>query len=142
MIRRPPRSTRTDTLFPYTTLFRSARSWQGRAGAGLLLHFRRRDSFRCEGSAAGDPGQHRWWCADRRAVHGLRRKAAGAPWRAVRAADPQRHQSRAVVSGCNPRRQIGNRGDRKSVVLGKRVSVRVVIGGRRIIQKKKKTKKT
>src|SRR3546814_16920812 len=26
MIRRPPRSTRTDTLFPYTTLFRS---WQG-----------------------------------------------------------------------------------------------------------------
>src|SRR3546814_4126437 len=32
MIRRPPRSTRTDTLFPYTTLFRSPRStkwWQG-----------------------------------------------------------------------------------------------------------------
>src|SRR3546814_4483948 len=26
MIRRPPRSTRTDTLFPYTTLFRSWRS--------------------------------------------------------------------------------------------------------------------
>src|SRR3546814_4591531 len=26
MIRRPPRSTRTDTLFPYTTLFRSHRS--------------------------------------------------------------------------------------------------------------------
>src|SRR3546814_7383221 len=36
MIRRPPRSTRTDTLFPYTTLFRSARrseeaTWQERA---------------------------------------------------------------------------------------------------------------
>src|SRR3546814_5171861 len=30
MIRRPPRSTRTDTLFPYTTLFRSGR------GAGRL----------------------------------------------------------------------------------------------------------
>src|SRR3546814_2647382 len=26
MIRRPPRSTRTDTLFPYTTLFRSVRT--------------------------------------------------------------------------------------------------------------------
>src|SRR3546814_10509358 len=26
MIRRPPRSTRTDTLFPYTTLFRSHRA--------------------------------------------------------------------------------------------------------------------
>src|SRR3546814_7151978 len=36
MIRRPPRSTRTDTLFPYTTLFRSgpcrtAAGWQVRA---------------------------------------------------------------------------------------------------------------
>src|SRR3546814_5263094 len=32
MIRRPPRSTRTDTLFPYTTLFRSARSPVRRVG--------------------------------------------------------------------------------------------------------------
>src|SRR3546814_2282150 len=33
MIRRPPRSTRTDTLFPYTTLFRSpARRDAGRGG--------------------------------------------------------------------------------------------------------------
>src|SRR3546814_220438 len=39
MIRRPPRSTRTDTLFPYTTLFRShlvlgrrGRSWRGLFG--------------------------------------------------------------------------------------------------------------
>src|SRR3546814_16583761 len=31
MIRRPPRSTRTDTLFPYTTLFRSDRFRVGRA---------------------------------------------------------------------------------------------------------------
>src|SRR3546814_16315302 len=30
MIRRPPRSTRTDTLFPYTTLFRSAGSGKTR----------------------------------------------------------------------------------------------------------------
>src|SRR3546814_14649708 len=33
MIRRPPRSTRTDTLFPYTTLFRSNESWTNRAVA-------------------------------------------------------------------------------------------------------------
>src|SRR3546814_6788977 len=32
MIRRPPRSTRTDTLFPYTTLFRSAGRRSGRPG--------------------------------------------------------------------------------------------------------------
>src|SRR3546814_20789409 len=35
MIRLPPRSTRTDTLFPYTTLFRSARLRCDRAGLGL-----------------------------------------------------------------------------------------------------------
>src|SRR3546814_19003281 len=35
MIRRPPRSTRTDTLFPYTTLFRSRGG--GRADAHLVL---------------------------------------------------------------------------------------------------------
>src|SRR3546814_16551158 len=38
MIRRPPRSTRTDTLFPYTTLFRSLRRLAGprrRRGAAL-----------------------------------------------------------------------------------------------------------
>src|SRR3546814_982875 len=34
MIRRPPRSTRTDTLFPYTTLFRSTVP-QGAAPAAL-----------------------------------------------------------------------------------------------------------
>src|SRR3546814_13247050 len=33
MIRRPPRSTRTDTLFPYTTLFRSAGADARTAGA-------------------------------------------------------------------------------------------------------------
>src|SRR3546814_38735 len=41
MIRRPPRSTRTDTLFPYTTLFRSV-SWAAGAivvGAALSATF-------------------------------------------------------------------------------------------------------
>src|SRR3546814_2702293 len=44
MIRRPPRSTRTDTLFPYTTLFRSGKDhpWVSRGGIKLahgLEHF-------------------------------------------------------------------------------------------------------
>src|SRR3546814_8962133 len=44
MIRRPPRSTRTDTLLPYTTLFRSAfdvfsNDQQGTAGLGILLEY-------------------------------------------------------------------------------------------------------
>src|SRR3546814_10558802 len=38
MIRRPPRSTRTDTLFPYTTLFRSA--------VGLVKAQRRKIRYR------------------------------------------------------------------------------------------------
>src|SRR3546814_9165812 len=44
MIRRPPRSTRTDTLFPYTTLFRSFHPRglvrQQRAQGGQLGAFR------------------------------------------------------------------------------------------------------
>src|SRR3546814_5028075 len=42
MIRRPPRSTRTDTLFPYTTLFRSHR-----VVAGTHVRRKRQDQ-RCE----------------------------------------------------------------------------------------------
>src|SRR3546814_3479142 len=38
MIRRPPRSTRTDTLFPYTTLFRS--HGQGQENEGNRIHGR------------------------------------------------------------------------------------------------------
>src|SRR3546814_1480262 len=49
MIRRPPRSTRTDTLFPYTTLFRSGRG------------------------AEGQPCLHRLFPPDRRAPNGDRR---------------------------------------------------------------------
>src|SRR3546814_15023826 len=57
MIRRPPRSTRTDTLFPYTTLFRSRRrlSRERRLFRGLArlrpartLHARHRARRRIE----------------------------------------------------------------------------------------------
>src|SRR3546814_11579542 len=37
MIRRPPRSTRTDTLFPYTTRFRSDRIFPASLGIGDCL---------------------------------------------------------------------------------------------------------
>src|SRR3546814_4612284 len=40
MIRRPPRSTRTDTLFPYTTLFRSGHVVEQRALLDRLQHSR------------------------------------------------------------------------------------------------------
>src|SRR3546814_1598815 len=37
MIRRPPRSTRTDTLFPYTTLFRSSAASRG-SSLSVVVH--------------------------------------------------------------------------------------------------------
>src|SRR3546814_19605210 len=40
MIRRPPRSTRTDTLFPYTTLFRSTRTHDDRLSMKSSLGLR------------------------------------------------------------------------------------------------------
>src|SRR3546814_8613497 len=51
MIRRPPRSTRTDTLFPYTTLFRSPcrHDLRSAAAAGAVVPRQRR-------AAAGA-----WW---------------------------------------------------------------------------------
>src|SRR3546814_8366545 len=45
MIRRPPRSTRTDTLFPYTTLFRSPLALLFYAGFLALLGRPRVDPF-------------------------------------------------------------------------------------------------
>src|SRR3546814_15482410 len=57
MIRRPPRSTRTDTLFPYTTLFRSHRQ---RAGQGAFAA--------ADGEVAfdvGGIGVHGWRCGGR-----------------------------------------------------------------------------
>src|SRR3546814_18966224 len=71
MIRRPPRSTRTDTLFPYTTLFRSQRAvprgapcggrhrgWEGRDAADRLRdvcadHDGRPGACRCRGRRTG-----------------------------------------------------------------------------------------
>src|SRR3546814_995237 len=46
MRRRPPRSTRTDTLFPYTTLFRSGRAQQLRPADAPAAHGRSSDCVR------------------------------------------------------------------------------------------------
>src|SRR3546814_4263118 len=50
MVRRPPRSTRTDTLFPYTTLFRSGGRAFGEQGAQRPL------AAQLHGQAAVDLG--------------------------------------------------------------------------------------
>src|SRR3546814_3304226 len=53
MIRRPPRSTRTDTLLPYTTLFRSVESGQHRLDDGGIVAGARFVVARGEGVAGG-----------------------------------------------------------------------------------------
>src|SRR3546814_8768086 len=66
MIRRPPRSTRTDTLFPYTTLFRS----QGKEPCPHRPPVRRRHLRRAAsapGALAGEVRRHHR--GDRREVH-------------------------------------------------------------------------
>src|SRR3546814_20882429 len=64
MIRRPPRSTRTDTLFPYTTLFRSARPHgQSRTEA--------------DRESAGDAGVDCGQAEGQRRLHRRTRKARG-----------------------------------------------------------------
>src|SRR3546814_6245221 len=66
MIRRPPRSTRTDTLFPYTTLFRSEQH-----GRGQCRGERRR------GGAAQPDRRDRLAAA----LCGTRGQRGGDPWR-------------------------------------------------------------
>src|SRR3546814_9433761 len=58
MIRRPPRSTRTDTLFPYTTLFRSPLATRP-ARSRRQLHGRGAQGLNGDASAIGarQPGQ-------------------------------------------------------------------------------------
>src|SRR3546814_15677410 len=53
MIRRPPRSTRPDTLFPYTTLFRSSRVYTRRTGRAAVRAARFHQDLR--DGVGGDP---------------------------------------------------------------------------------------
>src|SRR3546814_13493344 len=64
MIRAPPRSTRTDTLFPYTTLFRSGRarargSGARHAPAASFGRYGRGDEARFRLAARGGGGAQR-----------------------------------------------------------------------------------
>src|SRR3546814_15332692 len=62
MIRRPPRSTRTDTLFPYTTLFRSLAALVGveelRSAVALGRLVQRLDAEPGVQGVGQSPGQH------------------------------------------------------------------------------------
>src|SRR3546814_11976310 len=107
MIRRPPRSTRTDTLFPYTTLFRSVAIETQRCVAESGVH---EGAVMRRGRIGMDIGPE------------------------MRAGD-----AHALNRGCAARLERADplgESERKSVVSGKRLSVRVDLGGRRLIKKK------
>src|SRR3546814_5479312 len=58
MIRRPPRSTRTDTLFPYTTLFRSSKDGAVLYESGAAFdHLLARAGHYPEGRSANKGGE-------------------------------------------------------------------------------------
>src|SRR3546814_5355618 len=86
MLRRPPRSTRTDTLFPYTTLFRSRDDYSGqRIGHIGWRGGARHDS--CERGKEAGPAHCGQDCCTCRSCTGARPFYHGAGAR-----DPQRSE--------------------------------------------------
>src|SRR3546814_18676937 len=87
MIRRPPRSTRTDTLFPYTTLFRSLcrRAYFSTvAAARRAQRASRRRSGRAEARAAAQPNHARAFASLSAGGRRQRRRGDAAPCAARR----------------------------------------------------------
>src|SRR3546814_19656796 len=115
MIRRPPRSTRTDTLFPYTTLFRSYRP-------GCCPS---RTGWRWEQAGRKPAGS----CGLLQALQVVQVVLAQLAGEAARMAVADRL---AVDVG---HRQHGGGSDEKRVVEGKRGVVRGGLGGRRSLNK-------
>src|SRR3546814_7508969 len=105
MIRRPPRSTRTDTLFPYTTLFRSVEVRNGSTGV-VLGADQRIDStaHALSAIAASDPNIELAW-RHRRLIVQHRPLADGEKGEALGPVDIRRILS--LLPHRYPMRQIG-----------------------------------
>src|SRR3546814_2820604 len=79
MTRRPPRSTRTDTLFPYTTLFRSCGERDGRRAPSRLRAHTRRLGVSCRTRTLAVHAFARG-CASGVRCAGFRLTATARPW--------------------------------------------------------------
>src|SRR3546814_19464474 len=125
MIRRPPRSTRTDTLFPYTTLFRSMLRLREEQPA---LHERAGQSERRRGN-------------EKQRLHPRSAERRGDECRECRDGEPGRERDGAQAGGVppgDPAAPLLHRiVDRTRVVWGKSVSELGDFGGRGSINKKK-----
>src|SRR3546814_16328935 len=130
MIRRPPRSTRTDTLFPYTTLFRSDRLARGldgddRRGPAHFARFSAAGFFTARSTGASATGTAKPASISRIASASENRSVSsfGDSAKAV----PAMLVSILIFMGLAP---LPERRGRKRVVWGKRGSVRGVYGVR------------
>src|SRR3546814_15442680 len=137
MIRRPPRSTRTDTLFPYTTLFRS-----GWYRTGDLFHVDA-DGFHYFTGRHGDMIKTAGANVAPREVEAAIADATGLVAHALGLDDAERGQVVAAAVRVQPDRRATAVDDRrlmytrKRVVSGRRVEVRVMWEGVRVRNKKK-----
>src|SRR3546814_15796928 len=130
MLRQPPRTTRTDTPFPYATICRSAAA----ARAGAVGGGAGRD--RAAAAAAAVPRAPGVRAGTLAVPRARRQRGQLSRWR---------FQQRRLLAGARRTARAGRkpppaRPDRKSVVEGTRVSVGVDFGGRRIFKKKKNKK--
>src|SRR3546814_14049851 len=125
MIRRPPRSTRTDTLFPYTTLFRSKER-----AATRSLFFGEQDRLGAEKLAATARGRRPARGRDDRILPRLSADRRGPCQRrdqcVAHLADGYRRRPRLGRGDVRPLR--GPDGDRKGAVGGTRVAISVELG--------------
>src|SRR3546814_14935555 len=136
MRRRPPGSTRTDTLFPYTTLFRSIAVTQAVTVNPAKLHAR--SASPCDPCRAraetNRSGRHRHKCTSHHRKCAARRRVEGA----VAPARTDRHASdHHGPHGTQRGRQLA-RQKRNGLVEGKRGAGRVDVGGSRTLTKKNK----
>src|SRR3546814_17771331 len=125
MIRRPPRSTRTDTLFPYTTLFRSG-CGSGFAKGAVLLQYggaHRHHTVAVYDVHASVPLCRREFAQFSKAIAQGALRNAQLP-RGAGAMPVHLIQHRADAIQLRRAVDINQRGDRKSAVEGKSVSVR------------------
>src|SRR3546814_13695777 len=104
MIRRPPRSTRTDTLFPYTTLFRSRRRLPAFGGVAPVVHARGRLAYPRLFDVLGDRAGKRRVGRPPRPV-GARRlaRARDRLWRQRHIRSEERRVGKECVSTCRYR---------------------------------------
>src|SRR3546814_21176207 len=129
MIRRPPRSTRTDTLFPYTTLFRSR-------FPGVRQPPHAPAAWRCDVRLCPNA----CWQGKQAAEHPVCALASGGATRRTGVLCGRGCRSSAAKETIPflPETKPADNGqqDRKCVVEGKSVSGSVDLGRRRLLQKK------